>query len=138
MKIQRQFNPKYKGHPGVIIPGKSCTVPDQSLSLETLLKNHTRGIPSNTQMQEPIYTEGEVPNMHMDLNELADLRYNNAKKAKELEQKAKDEIEEAKELRNAIAASKANQQKTKVDESKQPGMENDGGKKGVENHTQKP
>lgn len=137
MKIQRQFNPKYKGHPGVKIPGESCTQPDQSMSLEQLLKNHTRGIPSDVQHRNPIFSGDEILNQHMDLNELEDLRIANRERTIELNKKIKDEQNEAKELRDAITASKANTKETYVETSEQQGMAKDRPKT-VDKSTEKP
>lgn len=59
--IRRQFDPRYKGSPGIENKESSATVPDQHMSIHTLLKNHTRQL-GNDQYREGYYSEEiEVP-----------------------------------------------------------------------------
>lgn len=59
--IRRQFDPGYKGTPGIANDEPSMTMPDQHMSIHTLLRNHTRGL-GNDQHREGYYSEEiEVP-----------------------------------------------------------------------------
>lgn len=43
-RFKRQFDPKYKGSQGKKMDGKSMTTPDMSVSIQTLLERHSRGL----------------------------------------------------------------------------------------------
>lgn len=136
MKFQRQYDKSYKGAraegTGEINTGKSMTVPDQAIPIKKLLENHTRGIPSNVTHYEPLYFEGEVPDMAQDISEIKERGEELLKKAYELEKlrsKAQSEKKAKQTKADTIAAHE--QQKSdaeKLASKKQPGMEDDGKK----------
>lgn len=74
MKVQTQFDESYQGSPGREMDPTSQTVPDMGISLQQLLINHTRGLPSPSMVREAHYFEDlEIPNIE-DLVDLQDQR----------------------------------------------------------------
>lgn len=55
--VKKQWNPDYNGSPGEVNNGISKTVPDMSLSVRTLMMNHTRDYTE----REPLYFDTEIP-----------------------------------------------------------------------------
>lgn len=68
LNFRRQFNPNYEPYPGETSDLPSETVPDQSLTIAELLKNHVRGISSDVQNNEGQFFDTEIPVFH-DLTE---------------------------------------------------------------------
>lgn len=100
MKFTHQFNPEYKPEIGEINTLPSLTVPDQNLSMQQLLLNHTRGIPSRTGMKEPMYFDTLIPKIQ-DLNDLEDYKEQLQEQINELDTQAKSDIQKAEEKRQA-------------------------------------
>lgn len=91
-KIRRQFDPTYKGDPGIANTKESMCVPDMSLTIKQLLLNHTRGIDSDIQVREGHYfEETEIPRI-TDLNDIAENREKLQQQAEEVNQKANEEV----------------------------------------------
>jgi len=99
--IRRQYQ-EYPGELGSINSQPSKTVPDQNISLQQLLLNHTRGNHSTSNYHEGIYSGTEIPVIE-DLNDVAEYREKNKLEQERLEQEAKKEHENAKEKREAKA-----------------------------------
>lgn len=99
-RFKTQFNPKYKGDPGRIMDSKSDTVPNDCISLQDLLKNHTRGIPLQVASKMPLYFENVVHHQITDLNDIKELREALKTRERELKAQAKSEIQEAAEKRD--------------------------------------
>lgn len=55
MQFKRQFQPDYKGSPTKNTTGEKITVPDEHLTIQQLLLNHTRGIPMNVASRNAQY-----------------------------------------------------------------------------------
>lgn len=71
--INHQFN--YIPPPGQINNQPSLTIPDDSMSLEEILRRYMAGLPINGSNQETFYEEEELPDLKtMDLEEIAQLR----------------------------------------------------------------
>lgn len=52
------------------VKGHSMTVPDQSMSLRTIIERFSRGLPITGTVAEPVYSETELPNIKtLDLTE---------------------------------------------------------------------
>lgn len=96
-RFRTQFDPSYKGSTGIKIKGKSQTLPDLNMSVQQLMQNHTRGM-EIPQAKDEYYEEdlgGEVPSI-VDLVDLEEMKEENLRKQKELEntiKKEKDEFE---------------------------------------------
>lgn len=118
MEFRRNYNPEYTGTKGFITTKPSMTQPDQTLSIRTLLNNHTRGIPDDTQMQKGEYYDTDIPNIQ-DLNDVAEYREKLAEEEQILKKTASKELKEAKEKRDqeAIDAAKIKLQEEKTLES---------------------
>lgn len=57
--------------------GASETIPNQVLTPKEMLERYTHGLPVPTSIQEPIYSEMELPDFHkMDIDELHDYQEN--------------------------------------------------------------
>lgn len=69
MKIQRQFNSKYKGTPSNIEFEKSKTVPDLNLSVRELIHRHTRGIGIKEAYKQGFYFDTIIPQIN-DINDI--------------------------------------------------------------------
>lgn len=77
MKFRAQFNP-IDPSPGETNNDPSMTVPDQSLTIREIFKNHTRGIPFHGNLGEPMYYgDLELPSM-TDLTDIDAARNNTA------------------------------------------------------------
>ena len=59
--IKMQFDPNYNGSPGQVFKGESKTQPNMAIPIRTLLKNHSRNLPSGVAMFEGQYFETEIP-----------------------------------------------------------------------------
>lgn len=69
MTYTLQFHDMETGHPELI------TVPDQSLSLSTLLERSARGLPVSASQRQPLYSENDWPEFEkMDLAERQEYR----------------------------------------------------------------
>lgn len=80
----------------------SVTVPDQSMSVRTLMDRYRRGMPLDTHAKTPLYLNGEFPDVQgLDLVEIQQLRKQadaQVKKYKEDLQKQEEQKRTAKEL----------------------------------------
>ena len=87
--FRTQYNsPVYTGK---IMSTETLTVPDQNMSIKTLLDRHSRGLPLGVSEQKGEYFETEVPRFD-DLTDMVAYKKELAKKHKELMKKAEDEI----------------------------------------------
>jgi uncharacterized membrane protein YukC len=92
-KFKTQFNAEYKGVFDEQPTGDSKTLPDQTLSIQQLLINHTRGIPSNVSHRDGEYFDTEIPR-HDDIVDAKEYAEALQERKKELEEQVKkDEIE---------------------------------------------
>lgn len=91
--IRRQFSPEPIPFKGEVNNLPSLTVPNMSLTVAQLYRNHTKGIPSDVQERTPIYTETEIPRFD-DINELVEWRNEILRKADEVAEDIKNRIEE--------------------------------------------
>ena len=94
MNYWNRNNPRFKENTR-IYTGKSITVPDQTMSLRTLVERHARGLPLETNAKTPIYNNGEVTDVsRLDQIDIIEMQRANAQRIKELQNKmAKDEDE---------------------------------------------
>jgi hypothetical protein len=99
--FRTQFDPNYAPSTGEINLEPSQTVPDQSLSIRTLLLNHSRGIPLDVNHNEGQYFEHEIPQIN-DITDLFDNRRNLHNQKAELDEVVKSEInaKKQKEVQN--------------------------------------
>lgn len=103
--------------------GESMTVPDQAMSLRTILERYTQGLPlTNVHMREPLYSDEEFPDLdRMDLSEIQELRdqtkYDIQRLDSELKKRRKVESTEGDGTKQGAQRSDATQQEpsTKVD-----------------------
>lgn len=81
----------------------SLTVPDQSMSMQTILERYARGLPLDDRQRVPFYDGDEyVPDLkRLDLAQIEDLRNDAAESVKTLKQQAKDEKAAAKKAKEA-------------------------------------
>ena len=77
--------------PGKIMSTETLTVPDQNMSIKTLLDRHSRGLPLGVSEQKGEYFDTEVPRFD-DLTDMVAYKKELAKKHKELMKKADEEI----------------------------------------------
>lgn len=80
--------------PGEVFTLPSLTVPDESMSVQQILENFTRGVPIQSMSKVPFYDENfDFDIKSLDLVELDELR-------QELEQDRLDAVDRLKELDN--------------------------------------
>lgn len=103
LTFKRQFNPQYKGDKGSINKQPSQTVPDMSLTVKTLLKNHSRGIHSDIKHYTPEYFDTEIPVLD-DLTDVAQYKEDLNNQKKDLHNQI---IKEAKDKKQSILDKKA-------------------------------
>lgn len=95
INFRTQFNPHYNGAEGEKNNGAIHTVPDQSLSILTLLKNHTRGLYSDVHVHDPQYFETEIPVIN-DLIDAMEYKEDLDERKEQLKQQAIELINEKK------------------------------------------
>lgn len=94
MKFRTQFEEDYQGSPGKIMDDSTQTVPDMGLSLQQLLINHSRGLPSPVNVLEGQYFEDlEIPQVE-DLTDLKFARQELKRQEEVLRARVKDELKE--------------------------------------------
>lgn len=102
--FRTQYNsPVYTGKE---MSTETLTVPDQNMSIKTLLDRHSRGLPLGVSQQKGEYFDTEVPRFD-DLTDMVAYKKELAKKHKELMKKAEDEIS----AKKAAAEQPAEEQK---------------------------
>ena len=89
--FRTQYNTDWSKVKGKIMSTETLTVPDQNMSIKTLLDRHSRGLPLGVSEQKGEYFETEVPRFD-DLTDMVAYKKELAKKHKELMKKAEDEI----------------------------------------------
>lgn len=103
--IRTQFNPEYQGCEGSKPSPVKKTVPDMSLTIAELVRNHTRGISVDINQPEPVFFEDPIPTIQ-DLTDLDALRATLEERAKEtLDLKEKSERQAAKAAKIAYEQS---------------------------------
>ena len=85
MEIITKYN--YEPQGGEIVTGLSLTVPDQTISLKTLVTKYVRGMPISVPVHQGIYTDDEIA---------SDFRKLDLSDQDEITQKAFDEVAEFK------------------------------------------
>jgi hypothetical protein len=112
--LKSQFNPNYKGVYFDNTPGKKITQPDQSLTIEELLRNHTRGIGVDQHYRNGEFFEDvEIPRF-TDLTDIENHKNELIKQKEDLDQIIKEEKKANKALREKKIREK--QQSTKAKE----------------------
>lgn len=99
MKFKRQWDPEYKGTKGEVNTMPSMTVPDQTISLKQLLKNHTRGIPTNARLVPGEYLGVEMPRIE-DLTDIAE----NRERLEEINSQLQNDIDDYNDKKRQQAA----------------------------------
>lgn len=55
--------------------GPSVTIPEQTMSIRTIMERHARGMPLDVHIKKPIYHNGEFPDIQkMDISEIEQLK----------------------------------------------------------------
>ena len=96
-RFRRQFTPNYKAAGGLSLDPNSITVPDMSLTVAELLKNHSRGMHSPINSEQGEYFDTEIPRFDDIVEEqeykekLAEIIKNTAKKIKDDKEKKQKE-----------------------------------------------
>lgn len=93
-RYRRQFDPDYRGCKGEVNTGPSMTEPDQTLSLQTLLINHTRSVPSDVNIHEGTFTEEQIAPDFQDLTDAEIMKEELQEREKELQAKVDQELDE--------------------------------------------
>lgn len=108
------FRTQYNHTPdnGKIMSTETLTVPDQNMSIKTLLDRHSRGLPLGVSEQKGEYFDTEVPRFD-DLTDMVAYKKELATKHKELMKKAEDEIS----AKKAAAEQPAEEQKKEKSQS---------------------
>lgn len=82
---------------------KGKTIPDQSMSIQTIVERYVRGLPSDVEHKTPVYVDGDV-----DLEKVARMDFaEKAAYAAELQQERDQIVAEAKERASLRAKQKA-------------------------------
>lgn len=98
--IRTQFNPNYNGCQGSIPSPEQRTVPDMSLTIKELVRNHTRGISVDINQPEPVFFEDPIPTIQdlTDLDALRDVLNERAKETLDLKEKSEQQAAKAAEI----------------------------------------
>lgn len=119
-KFKYQFDPEYTGsNDGEVNNEPSQTIPDQNLSVKTLLERHTRGLPMQANYHEGEYFGIEIPRID-DLTDLEEARNRLKQAAEEFSAKVKAELQAAEERRAEAAAAAEEAKKPSGDEGTEP------------------
>ena len=90
MKFRRQFKKDYQGRLTPEINNEpSMTVPDMSLTVKELLRNHVKGIHSNVKNYDPQFFDTEIPRFD-DMVEEMEYKEELANKIKNYEKQQKE------------------------------------------------
>lgn len=106
-KVRTPYNRPSSGSIGKKFIGLSLTVPDQAMSVQTLLERHSKGLPLSVHQHTPFYDEDGVESTgislrNLDLTELQELREANKLDIKEYQRIIRNENDKrAKELKEA-------------------------------------
>lgn len=100
----------------------SSTEPDQTLSIKQLIERHAKGINVGIREYEPYYTDLDLPNLeHMDFSELAEYRDYLSNERYRLEERLKQEKQDAKDRYAKAQAQKTDEGGTRqAPEAPQP------------------
>ncbi len=104
--IRTQFNPQQTQYNGKEMDTEVHTVPDQTMSIRTLLDRHSRGLPLGANNKTGQYFDTEIPKFD-DILDMVDHRNN-------LEQKAKEYENDQKARRKAVIEKETAQQTDKT------------------------
>lgn len=91
-KIYSWRNPRpAKPHPEM---GPSITVPDQTMSMRTILDRYRRGMPLEIRQKEPLFYNGEFPDLSkMDISEIHQLKKEAAAEVARMQKELQDKEE---------------------------------------------
>lgn len=106
MKFKNHFNHSVDEVTNFEHPvGPSMTIPDQSMSIRTILERYARGIPFEDKVHTPFYDGEEfVPNLkRMDLADIQELKEATDQQVKDLKQKARHEKKQREEAKKKAA-----------------------------------
>ncbi len=107
IKFKHQFNPEYTPDIGETNDQASQTTPDMSLTVKTLLSNHTRGIHSNIKTYDGEYFgDSEIPQFD-DIADAHNYKLDLKAKLRETEKTIATEIEALKQANIKAAREKA-------------------------------
>jgi len=97
-KIRNMLNYKHTENTYFKSTQPSCTVPDQTMSLKTLLERNSRGLPIEGNHHEPMYYGNETPinPKTLDLTEIHELAMENQQLINNLQ----DELRESEKTKN--------------------------------------
>jgi len=87
---------------GEIPKGLSLTIPDQTLPLKQIIKNHVRGLPTKVTNLKGSYFNTYIPPIN-DLNDITDFKNANAAIQLDLEQAIKEAKEEQAQIQKEAA-----------------------------------
>ena len=115
-KFRTQWNSKYKGVFDEKNDEKSMTVPSQSLTVQQLFRQHTRGLPMDASVRQGVYLDMEIPKFD-DMTEEVEYKEAMIEAAKALGKEMADKYTSDKEKEAENASKKAQTAKTKSGES---------------------
>lgn len=74
--------------------GASITVPDQTMSMRTILDRYRRGMPLEIRQKEPLFYNGEFPDLSkMDISEIHQLKKEAAAEVQRMQKELQDKEE---------------------------------------------
>ena len=96
VKFRHQFDPEYNGVFSDIKFGKSVTVPDQNLTVQQLMLQHTRGLGTGQAQREEMYLDemGMEIKRPTDLVDLQEYREELQERQREIEEQIAKETEQ--------------------------------------------
>lgn len=100
--------------------GASVTIPDQTMSMRTLIDRYRRGMPLEMRMKNPLFYNGEFPDLEkMDLSEIQQLKKQVNEDVKRMKQDLESQeeykrLQKANELQQKIKALQEEVDKTKA------------------------
>jgi hypothetical protein len=110
MKFRHQFNSDYNGCKGKFLDTTTVhTVPDQTMSIRTLLDRHSRGLPLGASTRQGEYFDTEVPHFD-DLTDVVKYK----KKLKAKEKALTDSLKKEQKLKQEKASAKAEPKKPDI------------------------
>lgn len=106
-KIKNPLNYNYKDYPGQKFTQPSMTVPDQTMSIKTIMDRYAKGLPIADGFT-PIWEDDDIPSNGinpntLDLVDLQEIRINNKEKIEYLEETIKKSKKQPKNSETTVS-----------------------------------
>ena len=100
-RYRTQFDKNYVPNEGTVNNEESKTRPDMTLSVRSLLHNHTRGMGLGVKTREGIYSETEIP-IFEDITDMHEYAAHLKSEQEKLEKEIKEQAEKQRKEKEAL------------------------------------